>query len=69
MKSARLTDGWIFDTAASWIIYNDQSAFKDYISLNHEATVTLSDDYIHCVEGVENISLSTSKGEIELKNI
>lgn len=68
LKSARLTDGWVFDTAASWIIYNDQSAFKDYISLNHEATVTLPDGSIHRVEGVGNISLSTSKGEIELKN-
>ena len=69
VKSTKLTDGWVFDTGASWITYNDRSAFKDFIPLNHEHTVDLPDGSTHQVEGIGNIDLSTRKGKIELKNV
>lgn len=62
-------NGYSTQVLHSLIIYNDQSAFKDYISLNHEATVTLPDGSVQRVEGIGNISQSTSKGAIKLKNV
>ena len=61
--------GWLFDTAASWHITSDQSAFITYIDLNHFSDTEMPDDCVWPVKDVGTIYLPVSKRSIEFWNI
>ncbi|ODM16173.1 hypothetical protein SI65_08607 [Aspergillus cristatus] len=57
VHSTANANDWVLDTGATWTIYDDQSAFVNYMPLTTMSTVGLPDGSTHKVEGIGTIHL------------
>ncbi|ODM17047.1 hypothetical protein SI65_05760 [Aspergillus cristatus] len=69
VRSTANANDWVLDTGATWTIYDDQSAFVNYMPLTTTSTVGLPDGSTHKVEGIGTIHLPIGEHVVELKNV
>lgn len=69
VRSTANAHDWVLDTGATWTIYDDQSAFVNYMPLTTTSTVGLPDGSTHKVEGIGTIHLPIGEHVVELKNV